>query len=147
MCPSNRLQPSRSSRDRRLSSTRLLSDQRLRSIPGLMEEIQVLWNVTGSSIWWRAEVTDISELPSPSAGKSISERATISTIRYVSRCIFVAQDYKFKFIPSVSGNKTLQNLAPCSPGYITWKYPDEHVTIREDKSIRSTRSPINKIRQ
>lgn len=132
----------RTSRPRRQSALQAWRAPDMNRLPGLMEEIQVLWLVNGASIWWRAEVTDIMQ---PSAATPTSatattttpenKRATTAVIRYVPRRGYVAEDYKVAFIHSVSGTKKLQHLSPCSPGFVTWKYPDEHVAVTPPQKL------------
>lgn len=116
------------SRSRRITPRALAQKHSSNRVPGLMEEIQVLWVVNKSTIWWRAEVTEFISTTDEPTGEA-PQGSTSAIIRYVARRGYVAQDFKVSFIHTVSGNNKLIHLSPSSPGYVTWKFPEDKVNV------------------
>lgn len=71
---------------------------------------------------------------SSTASTTKMDLPTRASIRYVPRRGYVAADYKVAFIPSATGTKRLQHLSPSSPGYVTWKFPHECISIAQPKT-------------
>lgn len=108
--------------------------------PGIMEQVDVLWVLHSTSVWWKADVLDISPEPSDAKG------SVLGTIRYVARRNYNAEDYKVCFINPTSGLKKLQHLSPCTPGYVTWKFPEEVVSLSPSNIISRVKPVIEKKR-
>lgn len=118
----------RSTRLRRQSSKlpgRAESDR----LPGLMEEIEVLWSVGKGKMWWKAEVIEINTpYTSP-------QRAASGTIRYVQHKDYSPEDFGVTFVRPSTGAKLLRHTYPSSPNLVTWKFPEEEVKIMEELSV------------
>lgn len=88
-----------------------------RRLPGLMEEIQVLWDLDGSLLWWDAEVIDIG------SGTSCQD----AKLRYAARNRFDSMDYSVRFTDYHCSVKRLQHTSPALSSLSLWKYPEENV--------------------
>lgn len=112
--------PKRTGRSTRLShKLALLNFHRL---PELMEEVEVLWDLDGSLIWWSGEVIQISS--------NVSQHMS-ATIRYKPRKKYGFVDYivQFQRVHVKCGIKRLLHVSPSTDVLTPWKFPDEVVDI------------------
>lgn len=103
-------------------------------LPGVMEEIDVLWQVGNEKEWWRAEVVSINPM---SAARAV---ATPATIRYAAKGGFDAVDYRVSFVRATRGNKVLKHLSPEATGPVNWKYSDEYIPVSDEVAHRRKKS-------
>ena len=130
------------SRARKRRNCTKLPDDNAKRVPDLMEEIEVLWSLNDSVVWWKAEVIEIDK----SAASSDSFTTATATIRYAPRSKYTAEDYMVSFKQSTSGQKLLRHISPSTPGFVTWKYPEEAIPIAANQFLSRTTPGITKKR-
>ena len=108
----------RSHRLKRLSSKAFSSHTTFNRTPELMETIEVLWNLNGVTVWWPAEVIDVT--PATHGKKN-----TTATIRYYKKRKYSAMDYEVSFRIPNGTVKKLQHTSPPTDSLTPWKFPDE----------------------
>ena len=86
--------------------------------PELMESIEVLWELSGQQVWWKAEVIDISQ-------SNASKGLTKGIIRYCAKKNYSPVDYNISFHNSTDNVKRLQHTSPMTDSLSPWKFPEE----------------------
>lgn len=113
---------------KRRSAMRVSSLTSFERLPSLMEEIQVLWQLEGSFVWWDAEVLNLSN------GRARNSLPT-AVIRYEPKNGYPSMDYAATFHRAANGVKRLRHTNPASLDLTPWKFPEESI---DDSIFRET---------
>ena len=89
--------------------------------PELMEEIEVLWELNNTNVWWKAEIMDISSVDSKSNSK-------VAVIRYCKRKQYCSVDYTVQFCDPTDAVKKLHHTSPDTQTLTPWRFPEEFDT-------------------
>lgn len=94
-------------------------------LPELMEEIEVLWDLQGKLVWWKADVVVINLVDNTD-----TDDGNKATLRYRALRNYEAVEYDVVFLPTPSTAPAVKRLQHCSPQsteLTPWKFPEEKI--------------------
>lgn len=102
--------------------------------PELMEEIEVLWELDGTLLWWKADITSCHSAVNGHNG--IRDALCYHPLRKYKSVEYEAIFHAIR--PAKSDVKRLQYTSPPSSEFTPWKYPEEVVDVNSCTRSDST---------